>query len=178
VVTSLLIDAESGDIIVQKRSVDKGHNAGLIDKTLGGHITYGDNPDYTVMVESVQELLTPSIVVDNDSDFDKVFKLLKPYIDTTAVILRKAVRPWRLKRQVGGQTREITNIVNLYFGVYGGKMRPADGEASGMLYYSLDQLEKEIAATPAAFTNDLIDLIREYRDEIVAFQNKIRSQTE
>jgi len=39
------------ELLVQKRSYDKTHNAGLLDKSIGGHVRYGDSADYSVMVE-------------------------------------------------------------------------------------------------------------------------------
>jgi isopentenyldiphosphate isomerase len=176
-VTDALLFGLDGEIILQKRASDKRHNPGLIDKTLGGHIKYGDTADYTVMVETIQELLTPSIVLDSDDDFDKTLDLLKNYIDTIAIVSVKTVRAWSLEKLVGDQKIVVNNIVHLYFGVYGGRMRPADKEAAGVLYYSdLEQLEKEINTHPDIFTDDLIQIIKEYRDDILAFQSKIREK--
>ena len=65
-----------GEMIIQKRSFDKNHNPGLLDKSIGGHVQFGDTPDYTAMVETIQELQTPSIVLKNENDFVKTFHLL------------------------------------------------------------------------------------------------------
>jgi isopentenyldiphosphate isomerase len=174
-VVSILLFGTDGELILQKRAEDKRHNQGLIDKTLGGHINYGDSDEYTMMVETVQELLTPSVVLDNEVDFDKTLSILKPYLDTIAVVYKKTVRPWTLNKTAAGRIFPVNNIVHLAFGVYAGRMRPADKEASGILYYnSLEQLEKEIAAHPDIFTDDLIQLVKEYRDEILQFQAKIK----
>lgn len=70
-VISVLLFEPDGGIILQKRSDDKRHNSSLIDKTLGGHIKFGDSDDYTTMVEAIQELLTPSVVLENQEDFQK-----------------------------------------------------------------------------------------------------------
>jgi isopentenyldiphosphate isomerase len=164
----------SGDLIVQKRSQTKNHNPGMIDKTLGGHIVYGDNPDYTVMVESVQELLTPSIALDSETDFDKALALLKAYIDTVALVLKKSTELFQFEKVHNGQRYLVPNAVHLYYGVYGGKMRPADREASGILYYSLDQLEKEIQTTPDLFTDDLKQIVTKQRSELAEFSDKLR----
>jgi hypothetical protein len=53
-------------------------------------------------------------------------------------------------------------------------MRPADREASGILYYSLDQLEKEIQTTPDLFADDLKQIITTQRAELIKFSNKLR----
>ena len=174
---SVLLFGLDGEIILQKRSDNKRHNPGLIDKTLGGHIIYGDNDDYTIMVETVQELLTPSAVLNSEADFNKTLGILKSYLDTIAVVYKKTVRPWKLNKVVDGEIYRIDNIVHLAFGVYGGRMRPADKEASGILYYnSLEQLEKEMTTHPNIFTDDLIQLVKEYRDDILKLQVKIREK--
>ncbi len=174
-IVSLLLFGLDGEIILQKRAGNKRHNPSLIDKTLGGHIKYGDTPDYTVMVETIQELLTPSVVLGNSNDFWKTLALLTPYLDTIAVNVKKIVRPWRLGKLVGGENHNIDNIVHLYFGVYGGRMRPADREAAGVLYYSsLEQLEQEIADHPDIFTDDIKQICAVYHDDILEFQREVR----
>ncbi|MDR0957450.1 MAG: hypothetical protein LBM09_02655 [Candidatus Nomurabacteria bacterium] len=174
VVSVLLFDTDGG-IILQKRSPNKRHNAGLIDKTLGGHIKWGDGESYTITVETIQELLTPSVVLDNEDDFMKTLEVLSPYLDTVAVIFKKVIRPWQLKKIVDGKSFAVDNIVCLGFGVYGGRMRPADKEAAGILYYSsLDQLESEMKTSPDIFTDDLKQLIEQYRGDILSLQKKIR----
>jgi isopentenyldiphosphate isomerase len=174
IIDVLLFDP-SGDLILQKRSLSKNHNPGLIDKTLGGHITFGNSANYTVMVESVQELLTPSIVLDDETDFDKAFDLLQPYVDIISILEKKTVKLWNFQKLHDGRHEPVGNVVHLYFGIYNGRMRPADREASGVLYYSVDQLESEIAATPNLFTDDLIQILGEYRDDILAFQKRVRT---
>ena len=42
----------------------------------------------------------------------------------------------------------IANNVFLFFGIYGGTMKPADREASGVLYYELDVLREEMKKMP------------------------------
>lgn len=173
VVGILLFDSR-GDLILQKRSHTKNHNAGLIDKSIGGHITFGDTSDYTVMVESVQELSTPSIVLRNRTDFVKTLQLLRSYTDTISIVQQIEVKEWQFEKSYEGQQRPITNVLHLYFGVYDGRMRPADREAAGMLYYSFDRLCDEIADHPETFTNDLVKICEFYKQDIIDFQSSIR----
>jgi hypothetical protein len=77
---------EAGQLIVQKRSSMKNHNPNLMDKSVGGHIVHGDSPRFTVMIEAIQELQVPSIVLNNDEDFTKTYILLKNYTATTAIV--------------------------------------------------------------------------------------------
>jgi len=175
-VVCVLLFGVDGEIILQKRSSDKRHNPGTIDKTLGGHVKYGDSDSYTIIMETIQELLTPSLLLDNEEEFDKTLTVLQDYLSTVAVMFKKTTRPWTLKKVADGKAYEVDNIVHLAFGVYGGRMRPADKEASGVLYYnSLEQLETEMNLNPDLFTADLKQLIKEYRDDILQFQEKIKT---
>lgn len=163
---AVFIVTSRGDILLQKRAHDKRHNPRLVDKTMGGHITYGDEPDYTVMVETVQELLTPSIVLKNDTDFRKTYGLLKHYLNTVALVKHSQVKEFKLKKISGGKEYEVNNVFHMYFGIYDGSTKPADREAAGMLYYKLEDLESEMLIAPEQFTDDLKKLFAQYKDDL------------
>jgi isopentenyldiphosphate isomerase len=174
-VIDILLFTSHGDIILQKRSHTKAHNPGILDKSIGGHIAYGDTADYTVMVESVQELLTPSIVLKNDTDFNKTLGLLKNYTETISIVKPVETVEWTLNKSHDGSQKPINNVVHMYFGLYDGRMRPADREAAGMLYYSYDNLKKEIEHNPMQFTDDLVQMCSKYNEQIIAFQNLVNN---
>jgi uncharacterized membrane protein len=46
----------------------------------------GDTADRTVMVETVQELDVPSIVVNQSDNFERYYFLLKNYLSTIAIV--------------------------------------------------------------------------------------------
>lgn len=165
-IVAVFIVTSSGELLLQKRSADKRHNARLIDKTLGGHVTYGDEPDYTVMVETVQELLTPSIVLKTKEDFTKTHTLLKRYLNTVALIKHDKIQEIELLRTVNEKDYPLIHVVHVYFGIYDGSTKPADKESAGMLYYKIDDLDKEIAATPDQFTDDLKKLFQAYKSDL------------
>lgn len=168
VVNILLFNSE-GEITIQKRSYNKKHNPGLLDKSIGGHIQYGDVSDYTVIVETVQELQTPSIVLRNNLDFEKTYKLLKGYLETLAIIKHLDTKITSLTRVFSEGKIEILNKANIYIGVYDGRIKPVDREAKGVLFYSLSELEKETQQTPEIFTDDLLFILKEYKEEIKNF---------
>lgn len=172
-VVNVLLFNSKGDMIVQKRSQQKQHNPGLLDKSIGGHITYSDTPDYTVMVETVQELLTPSIVLRTDEDFRKTHELLRSYTATVAIVKQQAVREFTFNKLHDNQLKPIHNVMYLYLGIYDGSMKPADREASGMLYYPLEQLTKEMRAHPEQFTDDLAQIMRHFGTTINLFLQTI-----
>ena len=166
---ALLLFNRDGEIILQKRSHNKRHNPYLIDKAIGGHVKFGDSPRYTVMVETVQELRVPSIVLRTNEDFAKTFALLDSYLDNVAIVKEVDKDFMELERNIDGKAHNFTYKVHLYIGVYGGATKPVDKEASGVLYYDLDILQKEIAVNPSAFTKDISYFLSKYEKEIQTF---------
>ena len=67
--------------------------------------------------------------------------------------MREKPRLWTDLEKIdrNGQAHLVPNAMHLFFGVYGGKMRPADKEASGVLYYSFEHLLEEMKLRPDLF---------------------------
>lgn len=173
-IANILLFNSHGELIVQKRSYDKAHNPGLLDKSIGGHIQFGDTPDYTVMVETIQELQTPSIVLKNKEDFLKTYELLGKHLETVSVIKYFNTILYSPIKIINGVNINISNKMYLYFGVYDGRIRPVDREPKGVLFYSIEELEKEIISNPSIFTDDIKYIIQEYKKEIEEFVNLIK----
>jgi hypothetical protein len=57
---------------------------------------------------------------------------------------------------------DIGNRAHIYFWVYGWKVKNADREAVGILYYSLDNLLQEMKEFPETFTQDMHFYIKNY----------------
>lgn len=159
----------SGELLVQKRSYDKFHNPGLLDKSIGGHVRYGDTADYTVMVETVQELQTPSIVLKNKADYNKTMVLLKDYLTTIAIIQHSHTNIYHLEKIINKEKVIIANKVHAYIGLYEGSVRPVDREAKGILFYRLEELDQEMASAPQTFTSDFHVLLKALRPEMDKF---------
>jgi isopentenyldiphosphate isomerase len=157
------------ELLVQKRSAHKKHNPGLLDKSIGGHVRYGDTPDYTVMVETVQELQTPSIVLKNKVDFKKTFELLTDYLTTVAVIRHGSSDIILLEKKIDGKPVIIANKIHVYFGIYDGRTKTVDKEAQGLLSYKLADLDAEMKSNPALFTDDMHVLMHKLRPDINEF---------
>jgi len=168
-VVNILIFNSHGELTIQKRSFEKNHNPGLLDKSIGGHMQNGDTPDYTVMVETIQELQTPSIVLKDESDFQKTYKLLKNYLETIALIRHLKTEFVNPTKILDGEKITIANKAHIYMGIYDGRMRPVDREAKGILLYSLSELEKEMNKTPEIFTEDLHLVMRDHKEDIKRF---------
>lgn len=168
-VVDVFLFNEHGELFVQKRSKDKFHNANLLDKSLGGHVQYGDSPEYTVMVETVQELQVPSISVYGAEEFEKTLKTLKKYLSTVAIVKPIDKKLYVLDKIVNGKPLSIANYVHLYFGFYSGRVKTVDREAKGILQYSLDDLYAEMESLPQVFTCDLHTFLEDYKEEFYEF---------
>lgn len=173
-VIHIFIFNSEGEVLIQKRSKNKNHNPSMFDKTIGGHVTYGDTYMHTVMLETVQELQTPSIVLKNKVDFDKTMNVLRDYRETISIIKHNDTEIHRLPKIISGEKIDILNRVHLYFGVYDGRTRPIDKEAQGVLYYKFDDLLEEMKNMPAMFTDDLHILVQKYEKELREFIEQIK----
>jgi isopentenyldiphosphate isomerase len=168
-VVYVILCNKSGELLIQKRSSTKNHNPNLLDKTIGGHVQFGDKPYYTVMIESVQELQTPSIVLNTKEEFNKTFQLLQNYLDTIAVIYYNNVDIISLPKIIKDEKIIIASKAHVFFGVYGGATKPVDREAKGVLLYSFEEVEKEIEQNKDSFTDDFVYLFTTYKKEIKEF---------
>ncbi len=174
-VAQILLFTQDGDIIIQKRSRSKKHNPEKLDKTVGGHIVFGDSPSYTVMAETLQEMSIPAFVLNSEEDFRKTFKLLSGHLSNSALIqFIDSHTDTFIKEFSGHEKVSIINKYYFYIGVYNGSIRPADKEAAGILFYNFDQLKKEITENPQIFTSDLKFFIDKYNNKINKFLTKIK----
>lgn len=174
IVDILLFDT-TGELFVQKRSNTKRHNSGLLDKSIGGHVQFGDDPNFTVMVETVQELQVPSIALYTNEDFAKTFILLQSYLETVAVLKHIKTFIDIFQKDIDGVSIPVSSKKHLYLGVYNGATKTVDRESKGVLLYDLADLRQEMKQNPERFTFDLHYYLEHYGKEIDAFiKNDIR----
>lgn len=168
-VFSTLIFSEGKELILQKRSNKKRHNPYLVDKTVGGHIQYGDSPYYTAMVETVQELRVPSVVLRDKENFERTLGILQKSLESTAILKLFHQGLHVLDQFIGGKRVPVAKNIWSFMGIYSGGMKPVDREASGILYYELDALYEEMARMPDIFTPDLHFYMDRFKPEITEF---------
>ncbi len=173
-IIAIFIFNRAGELLIQKRSYTKNHNPGLLDKSIGGHIRYGDTPDFTVMVEAVQELQTPSIVLKDIADFDKALQLLREYLHTIAVVYHVKTKLFTFEQIIQKEKIIVANKVHMYFGIYDGSIRPVDGEAKGVLWYSLPELAQEMDTVPQTFSHAMHVYMNELHGEMEKFLAFVR----
>lgn len=68
---------ESGEVLLQKRSMQKDTHPGLWDISCAGHLSAGDAPLDAAVRELYEEL---GIVIDTPSRFQFLFRIFKSYI--------------------------------------------------------------------------------------------------
>ena len=168
-VVNIFLFNTDGELLIQKRGKNKAHNPGLLDKSLGGHMKFGDTADYTAMVETVEELGAPSIVLRDPVDFEKTRILLKNYRQNIAIMKLLNTDFFKLDKIINGEIIPIVNKSHIYVGVYDGAIRPSDREASGIMWYTMDDLIKEIKSKPEIFTYDLIYYIERFEKDLRDF---------
>ncbi|MDR0860216.1 MAG: NUDIX domain-containing protein [Candidatus Peribacteria bacterium] len=68
----LFLMTSAGRLYVQKRSKYKDGNAGMYDKTVGGHVVAGDSFTMTVVKECAEELGFPAVVASEQEFFNAI----------------------------------------------------------------------------------------------------------
>lgn len=165
VVNVLLFD-ENWDLILQKRSLNKWHNPWMLDKTVWGHMKYWESPNFTTMIELVQEIWVPSYILNPSEDFYKYHKILKPFLETTAIVQNISNSFVDTTKIINSEEIKIWNKIHFYMWIYYWAKKNRDSEVKWILYYWFDELKKEIELNPNIFTHDLKFLITKYESEI------------
>ena len=161
----LVLMASNGRMFLQKRSITKNSNPGMIDKSIGGHVSADHSFHLTVIKECAEELGFPAAVLTEDE-----FTSALGSTDLSTIGIFREVdylKSYKSKRvRSDGSFIEQPYMTQIFFGYYDGAIKFVDGESSGILTYSLEELEDEIASSPQNFTDDLKFLIENYRDYI------------
>ncbi len=157
----LLLMNSSGRIYLQQRSKIKKENAGLYDKTIGGHVSAGDSFEMTVIRECAEELGFPATVLTSE-EFDRAIKVTP--LDIVGVFKKvKYLKDFMSERISNDGSRIIQPFMNsMYIGYYDGPIKFVDGESSGIEVFSLNELKKELENNPAKFTKDIEFMIDRY----------------
>ena len=172
-VVQLLLFTPDRQLILQKRSKMKAHNPKMLDKSLGGHIKFGDSPYYTLMLETLQELNVPAFVVSTEDDFKKTYKLLNNYINSSALVQFIDCRTYNSKKVINGDQVEIGDKYHFYLGVYNGALKPSDKEASGLIFVEYRDLLEEIKEASNLYTEDLKFFLYKYQAKIEKFLSNL-----
>ena len=125
------------------------------------------------MVESLQEIITPSIVLRNQTDFERTRQILKDYRGIFALVKHVQVSEIIFQKKVDGKDFAVSNVVHLYFGVYDSSTKPANQKDSRIFYYQIDDLTEEMKESPELFTNDLTVLVKRFEIDLRNFIDQV-----
>lgn len=170
-IVQIILFTPEGDIILQKRSRQKDHNPGLIDKTIGGHVTFGNSPWYTATAETLQELHVSSFVLPSEEDFQKTYRLLRNFLGHSAIIQFVDCKTTNIPKLFGTELVPIANKYHFYLGVYGGTIKPVEKEASGIILHKFKTLADDMREQPERYTEDLKFFLSKYDKKIKDFLN-------
>ncbi len=158
----LLLMNSNGRIYLQKRSKIKSQNSGLYDKTVGGHVSAGDNFDMTVIRECAEELGFPATVLSPE-DFERAKKVTNIEIIGIFTKIEYIQNFDSVRVNIDGTRFVQPHMTSFYFGYYDGPIRFVDGESCGIEVFSLDELEQEIRDNPNKFTEDIKWMLAKYK---------------
>lgn len=161
----VLLMNSQGRVYVQKRSKTKKYNAGLYDKTIGGHILHNHTEHVTLVKECAEELGIPAAMLLNDEFVDAVSST-----DLTVIGIFKKVdyRSDYISIRQTPQGQFLQPFMTTFIiGYYDGAIRFCDGESSGIEVFDLEDLRAEMKKDPQRYTEDLRFIINNYSKHIV-----------
>jgi len=161
----LILMNSSGRIIMQRRSKWKGDNAGMWDKTIGGHVTKGDGLDLTMLKECAEELGIPATIV-GQSDFEN--SVATTDLHVLGILTKLSYLDSYKSNRMGpdGKIWIEPTMTQFYIGYYDGAMRFIDKESCGIQVFSLDEIKEELKENPDAFTDDVKYIITKFEAKI------------
>ncbi|TSC77631.1 MAG: NUDIX hydrolase [Parcubacteria group bacterium Gr01-1014_24] len=161
----LVLMNSNGMIYIQKRSLLKKDNAGLYDKTIGGHVPAGYTWDISLVKECAEELGFPIAVVPKE-EFIKSVKS----VDLKVIGVAREIdlfKNFNSLRIVAKKFFIQPSIAKIYLGYYDGSIQFKDGESSGIEVFSLKELLKEIKEKPEKFTEDIKFIVKNYKRYLI-----------
>jgi isopentenyldiphosphate isomerase len=162
----LILMNSSGRIYLQKRSKTKSDNAGLYDKTVGGHVSARESFTMTVIRECAEELGFPATVLEPE-EFSRALKVTR--LDIIGLFRKIDYLPDFMSKRIKTHASEYIQpfMTSIYYGYYDGPIRFIDGESSGIEVFSLEELKEDIQNNPHKFTEDIKFMIEKYENFLV-----------
>jgi len=161
----LIMMNSEGTIFIQRRSKRKDSNAGLYDKTTGGHVNAGHTWELTVVKECHEEFGFPAVVL-SQADFKHAIEAT----DTAIIGLFREVEHINqfLSKRIRSKGEIVQPVITKnYIGYYDGPIRFKDGEAIGVECFTKEELEEDLKNHPTKFTEDLKFMVKRYGELLV-----------
>lgn len=155
-----------GRIILQRRSKWKGDNAGLWDKTIGGHVTTEDSYDLTAIKECAEELGIPATVVKNEN-FKHTLSVTDLHVVGVLTKLTELDNYQSSRIDVKGKKWIEPHMTRIYIGYYDGSIKFIDSESCGIQTFTIEEIEQELKEHPEMFTDDMEYIVKKFKHALV-----------
>lgn len=165
-----------GDVLLQKRGRAKRFNPGKLHTTVGGHINWGERPEFSLVHECMEELGAPALLFSSD-EYGTAYKKLSAYADHAALMYEVKEYFRNYSDHPIESCRTIKDRMWLYFGRYDGPIETPDRASAGYEWMDLMTLRAEIQKNPAQFTDGLMIYVEEFAKEMDAFVKMYCSET-
>ncbi|MFA5917884.1 MAG: NUDIX hydrolase [Candidatus Gracilibacteria bacterium] len=166
--TAMLVNGNGDYILVQRGMTED--EAGIIDKTVSGHVSSGDDYGETIVRELKEEVNIDSVIAKDEAEFKRLIE----EIDTTktAVLFQLAVKEIIYKYD-GAEPYEKGFLAGVYTGLYNGEIIEfPDGEAAASIVIKSNEILKKIEENPELYTTSIAPLIKQYGSQIFDLLNK------
>jgi isopentenyldiphosphate isomerase len=161
----LILLNSKGRVYLQKRSKFKKHNAGLFDKTIGGHVGMAQDFNLAIIKECSEELGFPLTVVPK-KDFKQAIKNID--LRTIGIAKQIEIEQNFISTRINHKKIIQQPLINaFYIGYYDGPLQFFDGESSGVEVFSLEELEDELKKHPKKYTLDVKYIIKKHKNLII-----------
>jgi isopentenyldiphosphate isomerase len=150
---NVLVANTLGEVLLQRRPDDK-ENGGLWDKSVGGHVSAGEEFDETAVREAGEELFDDPVSsrVRLASDEGEYGTLVAAGLSRDGVVLRRVAFQRNLRdvrRAPGGGLRNVLYHVAIYAGrsdVPIGGFRPQPSEIKELRYFRAETVDRLLLA--------------------------------
>ncbi len=177
----LLTHPEKGLYLIKR--ANKGENPYMWCKSVGGHISYGDNPDETMIREAQEEIQVKVILAESNAHY--IDLLSNDQLVEHAIINKIGYIPWLGTYRVDRDARKEMKpnfvwkkrwMAHVYAGVFRGEVGFIEaigddfedglGETVDHMFMKKEKLKSILESGDPRFTHDLGVLVKEYYDFI------------
>ena len=159
-----------GELLFQKRALNKKISPGRLHTSVGGHINPGEKAVFAVTHESMEELGVAVLPFPAD-EFPAAFHKLEPYADHAA-LLHELGDHFLDYPAADPSQGNIQDRNWFYLGRYDGPVENLDHSCAGLAWMNLETYAKEVASDPKQFTYPIRYYIQKFASEMNDFVKK------
>ncbi len=158
---------KNGEMLMQKRGRNKRNGAGKLHTSVGGHINPGEEPSFTVVHESIEELGVPAMVFSK-AHFDQAYGKLKSYTDKMSILCEVGDYFLDYPSYETGKGN-IQDRIWFYFGRSDGPIENPDGSCAGYEWMDMESYAQEVLKNPEQFTFPFRTYMEKFSQDISEF---------